>query len=53
MFTSEDAVRKEFIQLAQSNFTGFPNLLKMAKVVYTSVVTRWNIFIYMYCTVTY
>ncbi|XP_062325909.1 interferon-induced GTP-binding protein Mx1-like [Osmerus eperlanus] len=26
-----DAVRKEFIQLAQSNFTGFPNLLKMAK----------------------
>ncbi|XP_053172604.1 interferon-induced GTP-binding protein Mx-like [Scomber japonicus] len=26
-----DAVRKEFIHLAQSNFTGFPNLLKTTK----------------------
>eukprot|EP00064_Thunnus_orientalis_P023614 superscaffoldBa00009114_g23864 len=27
-----DAVRKAFIQLAQSSFTGFPNLLKTAKI---------------------
>lgn len=27
-----DAVRKVFIQLAQSSFTGFPNLVKTAKV---------------------
>ncbi|TRY82563.1 hypothetical protein DNTS_030575 [Danionella cerebrum] len=29
--TVSDAVRKRFIQLAQSNFVGFPNLLKVAK----------------------
>lgn len=27
-----DAVRKVFIQLANSSFTGFPNLIKSAKV---------------------